>query len=515
MGQAASPLTRQTDWLVDLFMATAIQERIEVRTNGADAPPQKQTLEADPLREYVAGGPLFYLAEYIRSLPHHIDDITRQFGDDLYERMMLDAKVASCIETFKLSVLASGIRVLPARKKGEEGFDRAQRIADFCSRALDQMETPMEDVVYDMLDCIAFGNRIAEQNYHIPTRGPLSGKLVLKSIKPKPRRSTAYVTDSKNNVLGIMGIIPGEYAPLTVDSLMVMPEKLKNILPRRKFVIMTFRGQNGDPRGRSQLRAAYNSWWLKTQLWPEMMRHLAQFGSPKIIAILSEKATPIDKIDPETGEPETDASGFPKQISPTDAAISTLIQLRNGTAAAFPFGTTIMPLEAADAAGKPFEGAIDLFDRQIMDAILGQTLATSEGQHQARAAAETHRDILGLYTQQGRLCVSIAGRRDILRYLVEYNFGSSALPYTPYLALSETEQQDFHADATAVAALQTAGYLDPSQLPETDARLNLPVRSQEEVQARQDAAKAATEAVKAASDDSGNPPDNSEESTNK
>ena len=50
--------------------------------------------------------------------------------------------------------------------------------------------------------------------------------------------------------------------------------------------------------------------------------------------------------------------------------------------------------------------------------------------------------------------------------------------YTPLATMQKASRPDFAANATAVAALQTSGYIDTSQMPEIDSEiLDLPERT--------------------------------------
>jgi hypothetical protein len=69
---------------------------------------------------------------------------------------------------------------------------------------------------------------------------------------------------------------------------------------------------------------------------------------------------------------------------------------------------------------------------------------------------------------------------DVLRPWVIANWGEAALPLVPLLTLGTTEAPDLSALMLAVASLEKAGYLTPSQKPELDLTLNLPQRSQAE-----------------------------------
>jgi hypothetical protein len=92
------------------------------------APPARPVPDprpADLRREYVAGGALGWYGPYVRSLPWTIDDVTRDFGDDLYERMLYDAQVAACVQVLKASVLESGM-VLTSRSR-KKSSQRSRR----------------------------------------------------------------------------------------------------------------------------------------------------------------------------------------------------------------------------------------------------------------------------------------------------------------------------------------------------------------------------------------------------
>jgi hypothetical protein len=438
------------------------------------APPgMKHTsvIRARPDIEYVAGGSYNWTASYLRALPFYVDDVTRDFGDDLYERMLLDGKVAGCVHTLKMGVLAHGVALVGAARKGDPAFARSNEIRDFCQRNLDTLIDPLEGILYDMLDCAAFGNRVAEQIYALE-----GGRLVLKTLKPKPRRSVAFVVDVYTNVVGMLGLVPGQGAPILVDGMIGSPDEIPNLLPRAKFAIATFRRKDGDPRGQSILRPAYNAWNIKSQLWGQYLKYLTQFASPSVVGVTPEQAEESPQLDA-NGNVVLDQNGNPVLVSPEQLLLTALLQFQNGTAAAFPHGTSVQPLQM-QGDGSSFLRAFELLNREIEQAVTGQVLATSEGQHQSRAASAVHQDILGLLIAHGKATIAEMLRTDVLRPLIRYNFGPDDEPLTPTVSLAETESHDFADNATAVSALYQVGYLSPSQLSETDAMLGLPVRTE-------------------------------------
>ncbi len=442
----------------------------------------RQSIRAELRREYVAGGSTswVYSSKFLTSLPFYIDDLTLDFGDDIYERMLLDGQVSSDVETLKLSVLSSGL-VLTSAVSDDKAPDyrNAGEIREFCQKVIDGLETPIGVVMFEMLDAIALGSRVAELVYDVPEYGALSGKLVPRWIKTKPRHSVAFVVDPFNNVKGLLGNIPGTFSPMMVDTVLI-DAMAPNLLPRSKFCILTNQPHNGDPRGKSILRPAYNPWWLKQMSFPDYLKYLATFAVPSLIGITGESATEEPVLDA-YGQPVYNEDDTPYVETPQQAMLRTLVQLRNSSAAAFPYGSSVEPLEVKEGSA-PYESFIDARNREISVAITGQTLSSMEGGHQSRAAAETHGDKTDLRVNYIKTQLEAMLRQDILRQIVCKNFSDEdAALYTPFASLSDTEPQDFAGNASSIGDLWSKKYLSPSQLSFTDKKLGIPARTEEEL----------------------------------
>jgi hypothetical protein len=440
----------------------------------------------DPRREYVAGGgyPAAW-GPYFQALPRFIDDVTRDFGDDIYERMLFDPQVESSVETLKMAILGGSLSLQPPVDDEHPEWEQAREIADFCEHCLGTLPRPfVSETLYDLLDALPFGNRAAEivlreaepgETDAFPT---LAGRqpLLLSRVKPKPRRSFAYVVDSQWNVLGLSALrfdAPG----MTLSGTISNPSL---ILPRWKFCILSWGSRNGDPRGTSILRPAYNAWWIKQQIWGEYLKYLTQFGSPSLVGTVAQHATPRGRTDAD-GNPVLGSDGLQVIDYPEDVLVERLVAYQNGSAIGLPFGTDVKILQATGQGTSvgPFTGAFSVCNAEIEKAITGQSLATNEGEHQARAAASVHQDVLGLPVQHGRSLLEQMVRTDLLCLLVELNFGPEFKRLTPLVSLGDTETQDVAATARAIAALETAGFLHVSQRRPIDAWLGIPVRSQE------------------------------------
>lgn len=414
-------------------------------------------MATDLMREYVSGGGDVRMQAMRQVLPTAFDDVTKDFGDDIYDRMALDPVMHASTTILKASILEEGVKITPAvEQQDQDGYELSAEIADMVERTLDDLDTPMDDVLWSMLDCMQSGNKVAELVYEDATVNKKQ-MLRLRAIKPKPCRAISFVVDDYWNILGYAKRNARQYGLTTIG-----PD---DILQKDKFASMTFRMKDSDPRGTSIYRPAYNAWWLKMQSWPEYLRYLAQFASPGLIGKTAPDAGNIDIVD---------VSGtIISTVTAEEAMVSSLVEYRNGAVLAFPHGSEVQTVTST-GEGRAFLSAFELFDKQMVIGILTQTLATTEGQHQTRAAAQVHQDVLGTIVRQCKRSVVRMLYRHIITPLVLYNYGHDALALRPRPSLGNVEKQDV---AVMITALATAKYaLDPSQFPAVDQMLNLPPR---------------------------------------
>jgi hypothetical protein len=182
----------------------AVPPQTGIGNNVPGKPGNVVQLRAVAVDEYVAN--TRYLAgNVLRTLPHAIDDLTAEFADDIYERMQRDAEVAAIVRLLKSAILSEGVSLAsPVADEAETDFARAQEVLDFCTDVLANLLTPMEDALRNMLDALTVGSKVAEQVYALD-----GAQLRLVALKVKPRRSTAFLVDPFNNVIGLLGQRPG------------------------------------------------------------------------------------------------------------------------------------------------------------------------------------------------------------------------------------------------------------------------------------------------------------------
>lgn len=430
------------------------------------------------------GGPGWNIAP-ARALPSPFDDLTRDFGNDIYAEMMKDAQVSAAIKVLKTSILEDGVMLAPAiDDQNDSRYKRAVKIRDIAKRMFERLEQPLDDVLMNMLDALAYGNKVAELVFEIQTIDS-TDLLQLKAIKPKPRNMVAFVVDPYMNVLGMIGVKPGE--TFAVKALTGLTLVAADVIARDKFAILTNLPEDSDPRGTSLLRPAYEPWWKKRQLGPEYLRYLSQFASPSIWATPPEnldqqpEQDPLGNLVDESGETVLDPDDPNAQLAeapltPQEELLALIIEWRNSYALVVPPGTNLHPVEMV-GDGSSFLNAFTLYNGEIVKAILTQSLATEEGQHQARSAASVHQDVLDTLVRQGKKSLVRMISHDILVPWVQRNWGDkAALDLVPVVSLGTTERQDLPALWTAAAALMRAAYFSQSQLPAIDELLTIPVR---------------------------------------
>jgi histone H1/5 len=417
------------------------------------------------VREYVASGPNRPGSIGVPlALPDSVDDVARERGARHYEWMMTDPVVAASVQTLKLSILAGGmdleapVKPKPGAKDLTAEETKAKEIVEFCWRCVERCKG-WNAAVKGLLDAAAYGNKLAEKIFEVAETGPDKGKLVWKAIKVKPRTAWQFVVDDALNVLGIL------FRDLDGN---------RRVLPREKVVVMSWDPVDGDPRGTSVLRPAVDPVNLKRLIWPQLYKHICQFGSASLIGKTAEgevDRTPVD----DDGVPIPGAAA----ISAQQFMASQLVAFQNGSVLVVPFGAEVEPIQP-QGEGQVFHAAIDLFNREIVHAILMQTRATREAEHGSKADSQTGQDVMGLLVAYGREVLAETLRDDLFRHLVALNYGEDdAAEFTPLVTFGDVESHDKSAMWGAAATLLSSGYLGESQLAELDAMIGLPIRDAE------------------------------------
>jgi hypothetical protein len=403
-----------------------------------------------------------------RMLPKTIDDLQRGVRFDIYETMMLDAQVKSCVGLFIAGILGGGLDVLPASKATDDGYEADSEVARFCQDALlKHLETPfLSQYLPDMLKAFVLGHRISEKITYPIEESPVPGKMIFKRLKVKPRKRVCFVVDKFMNVTGI-AMNPQPYVGVT-------PQEVR-VFPRDKFAVFSWNVTDSDPRGQSDLRCVYEPYWNKQKIRPMRLQYLHQFASPSLIGKTAQAVSQRQAVDPDTGQPKVDpATGKPIYVNHTDDMKIALEQFQNSSIVVVPFGAEVNIVEVK-GDGKAFILALAEENLEIAKGILYATLATEQSEGQGRAASAIHAETMAVRFDEGIEAVERFVEQEFLAPLVAWNYPPGT--QVPRARLPGANKAEFLAWASAVAKLEASGYLDPSQYDGTDAKIGLTKRS--------------------------------------
>jgi hypothetical protein len=412
-------------------------------------------------REYVTSTIGSGMVDLFRGLPNYVDDIERDFGNAIYAAMHNVPGFFAASLNLKAMILGDGIPILPSHEPPQDGgkvpegyegkFKKSVEVRDFCMWQLDAMETPLEVIADEMLDAMHLGNKAAEKIWAIDN---MKNELVLNALKPKSRNRVAYVVDAFNNIVGILSILPGRGMELPSVVLSDSPQASmlgSNIIPREKFMILSHRKRNGDPRGNSMYRVGFNAYQVMLRFWPDYVKQGGQFGSPSLWGTTPESEQNKNLRDSLSGN--TVLSGnVARQKTAQEKLADALELIRSGSCGAFPYGTEVNLIEMK-GDGKFFPNGFEFLNREVFLACLGSHRMIMESQYGSRADSGTAQDAVGAVAQGGKVWLGSAIRTEILYWMVAYNLGEAvAREFTPRTALSKTAREDIPSTVKAFGA---------------------------------------------------------------
>lgn len=434
----------------------------------AGAPAGMPTIveRADPTKEYVAAAGLVEMDRGFLGIEGGFGGPFAWHGVAEYERMYHTPAVGSSFNALRAGVLANGVNLLPAIKPktgsprpGQQdgtGIDAdiAAQLCESNKRLLDMWETPVDEVLWEMMEDMYLGHVMAEIVSSDIAGGPDKGLLGIRQVKPKPRSTYQFRVDRGFNVLGLRVLC---YDPGNASAEM----KLFEGDALKHFTWSTWDSYRGDPRGRSCFRMAHYHWRLLMDLWPEVWKGWQQFGVP----MLSGTTAPDARMVAVTGKDGKPVAG--SGVTAEYAMAMNGQRMRNGSVTAGPNGSEWKVLESTKDSSVAATG-IAVLEGQIKSAILLQTRATTEAKHGSKADSETGQDIMGTIVRFVRKTRERWLRRLLIRQN-EWNYGPDiARRLTPLVDLGGTEHQDFAANSAGVATLFQSSYFTEEQLAETD-----------------------------------------------
>jgi len=316
------------------------------------------------------------------------DDLLRTRGERVYDEMLTDAQVQAALTVKKFGILDADWQIVPG---GED--EASLQAADLVRFALGRLRGSVTRILLNALDALAHGYSVQEINYALCDEEPWRGYVVWHSIKSKPPRLFRLQTDEYRNLRALYLRLPGaEERPLRAE----------------KFLIYSYNGTYESPFGRSDLRAAYKHWWAKQLLLKFWLLSLEKFGAPTVKGVV-----PRHVPDAERQE-----------------LLRVLDRLQQETAVVLPEDVQVELLEGKSPMGAAYLQAVQFHNREILRAILGQTLATDEGLRiGSLALGQVHYRVMQMVLRVLRreLAEEVI-EAQLFRRLVELNFAEAKVP---------------------------------------------------------------------------------------
>lgn len=295
---------------------------------------------------------------------------------ELFEEMEeKDTHLFSQMQTRKLAVTGLDWEVQPF---SEDETDK--EIADFISGQLKGIED-FDDVLTDMLDAIGKGISIMEISWTVE-----DGRDVIENIEHVHPKKLIW-----DSVTDEMKVCTKEY-PSGIG------------LPKNKFVIHKYKAKSGHASRAGVMRVVSWMYLFKNYDIKDWVAFCEIFGMPLRLGKYSASASDEDK----------------KQL------LESIIRLGTDAAGIIPDSTVIEFIESQKTTSvEIYEKLARYCDEQISKAVLGQTL-TSDSGGGSYAQSKTHNEVRHDLTVADAKALAVTIRRDIIRPLVEFNYGTGA-----------------------------------------------------------------------------------------
>ena len=295
---------------------------------------------------------------------------------ELFEEMEeKDTHLFSQMQTRKLAVTGLDWEVQPF---SEDEVDK--EIAEFVDCQLKGIED-FDEVLTDMLDAIGKGISIMEICWTVKDGMDVIGGI--EYVHPK-KLTWDSVTDE-------LQVCTKEFPSGTA-------------LPKNKFVIHKYKAKSGHPSRAGVLRVVSWMYLFKNYDIKDWVAFCEVFGMPLRLGKYDTSASEDDK----------------RQL------MEALIRLGTDAAGVVPRSTEIEFVESQKTTSvEIYEKLARYCDEQISKAVLGQTL-TSDSGGGSYAQSKTHDEVRHDLTVADAKALAVTIRRDIIRPLVEFNYGADA-----------------------------------------------------------------------------------------
>lgn len=308
--------------------------------------------------------------------------------EDMEEK---DTHLFAQMQTRKLAVTGLDWEVRPF------SVDEAdQEIADFVREQLQSIAN-FDEVLIDMLDAIGKGISIMELAWTAE-----DGKNVIEDIEYVHPKKLVWDGEADE-----MKICTKEY-----------PSGLS--LPENKFVVHRYKAKSGHVSRAGLFRVTAWMYLFKNYDVKDWVSFCEVYGMPLRLGKYDASASEDDK----------------RQL------MEAIVRLGTDAAGIVPSSTMIEFIEANKTTSVDlYENFARFADEQISKAVLGQTLTSDSGGSYAQS--KTHNEVRHDLTAADAKALAVTIRRDIIRPLVEFNFGSDAdIPFFEFDCREVEDQKE-------------------------------------------------------------------------
>ena len=333
------------------------------------------------------------------------DELIGRKGLRIYGEMQTDDAVKAALTLKKHAVLSTGWDIAPASTQPID-----IEAAEFLKYTFEMMQGSIDDVLLSFLSALGWGFSVSERVLQPIKTGPFAGKVGLKAIKTRLPHGFIFVVDAHDN--------------LADDGI----EQYGRRLPREKFVVYSYGGEEyGNWYGMSDLRAAYDAFWMKKNVLNWWGIFLDRYGIP-----LAEGIVPSHG-----GVPDGTIDDVREALDNLQAATSFV----HGDDVKLSFPTSDLAGQGAVA----FERAVNISDMRIARALLMPNLlgVSAQGNTGTYAQARTQFDVFLLIIEklQRDLAETVMGEQ-VIRPLIDLNYRVDRYPSFIFLPFTESNKAE-------------------------------------------------------------------------
>jgi phage gp29-like protein len=288
-----------------------------------------------------------------------------------------DAHLLSCLQTRKLSVAGCPWEVVPASGGASEN-EAASFVSD-CLSGIDNFDESLAD----LMDAVGKGFSVSEIIWELDR-----DYLVPRSLKKRPQKRFSFLSHDG----------PSERPLLLTDA-----DPVYGIpLAPSKFIVHVYRAGADYPERGGLLRTLSWIYLFKNYALKDWVSFCEVFGMPLRLGVYSPSASKEDK----------------------DALMEAVTNMGSDAAGIISESTRIQFIEAAKSgSGGPYKDLVDVMNKEISKAVLGQTLTTEVGSSGSLAAGVVHDGVRMDIVRADSRSLARTINRDLVRPLTALNFG--------------------------------------------------------------------------------------------